>query len=272
MDSGMVGPGLLAVGLVVLAVLIISTLVRAALKQHTPAGILSGILALVAITAIAAAVLIHALVLPITPNPLAPAFVAGLLAISMGMAAFLLERRRQLFRADESSGLLVIAAGVFLVIVALFVPALPSQVWPASPPVTVTVSVRLPSPTVLPSTTTAPTHTASPSPTQTLTPSPTPQPTVTPTRERYATRTSTPTAVVEAVCNGVVNFNLNLRATPDLDSQVLVVIPHATILAIGGRSQDAAWWFVEYNDQWGWVSAEYVSAEQRCSAVPVREN
>jgi uncharacterized protein YraI len=54
-----------------------------------------------------------------------------------------------------------------------------------------------------------------------------------------------------------VDYQLNLRAAPDANSQLLVQIPwQATIFAIG-RSADNAWIQVQYGGQTGWVLARY---------------
>jgi uncharacterized protein YraI len=54
-----------------------------------------------------------------------------------------------------------------------------------------------------------------------------------------------------------VDYQLNMRAAPNPDSQLLVQIPwEATIFAIG-RTADNVWIQVQYNGQTGWVVARY---------------
>jgi uncharacterized protein YraI len=68
------------------------------------------------------------------------------------------------------------------------------------------------------------------------------------------TSSSVPTA---ASLEFIVDYQLNLRAAPDANSQLLVQIPwQATIFAIG-RSADNAWIQVQYGGQTGWVLARY---------------
>jgi hypothetical protein len=120
-----------------------------------------------------------------------------------------------------------------------------------------TRSVPTDAPTRTPSTTptTLPTRT----PTFTVTPAPT------------MTGTSPPTATPPlATCVLVMNYNVNLRAAPDFGASVRATIPYNSVATATGRTADSAWWFVSYEGQSGWVSADYVSVDATCSALPVQ--
>jgi hypothetical protein len=272
MDFALVGSALLAAGLGSLAILIAASLVGALRKGEAHAGLVSGLLAFVAAVATLGPLLIDAFVTRIALSPLLPGFATGLVAVVLGSGVFLLERRRQAFQPERSLGLLVIGLGAFLVTMVLFVPALPAQLWP--PPQA--GSGRAPTPAISPnalaSATLEPSSTRTPPPSPTVPPAPTLQPTSTPTRERYSTRTPRPTPVLAEICSALVDLNLNMRSAPSLDSQVLLVIPYSTIVSVAGQSEDATWWFVEYNDLWGWVNADYVTAEQGCLVAPILAN
>lgn len=51
------------------------------------------------------------------------------------------------------------------------------------------------------------------------------------------------------------NYILNLRSAPGENTQVLDQIPYLTTLAVTGRSADARWVQVSFNNQTGWVAA-----------------
>lgn len=52
--------------------------------------------------------------------------------------------------------------------------------------------------------------------------------------------------------------NLNLRRTPDAQSEVVASIPSGTRLIIAGRTADASWLFTTFENQQGWVAADFV--------------
>jgi uncharacterized protein YgiM (DUF1202 family) len=92
-----------------------------------------------------------------------------------------------------------------------------------------------------------------------------------PTREAYASPTATITSTLPSPCLIVTVYNVNQRAQPDLDAELLATIPYDTAVTAFGRDSDASWWLVEYEGQAGWVSAEFVQAAAACDALPVRE-
>lgn len=230
----------------------------------------SGVLALTAALGFLASIVFHVFIQPVTPSPLVVLTGASVFGLVFGLVVFALERRNEAFLSSQSHGLLVLGLAAFTGVLVLFVPVLPSQFWPQESQI---LAEAVPN-TVLP-VTIAPSSTPRPSSTPTLVPSPTELPsptgTLTPTatREPFSTRTPTPTATITGVCSAIVDYNLNLRTVASPESNVISVIPYSTIVDVGGRSHDGEWYFVEYNDQWGWVLAEYVSAEPSCADSPI---
>lgn len=120
----------------------------------------------------------------------------------------------------------------------------------------------------------APTATA----TFTATPSRTPRPTLspTPTREPIILASSTarpdqPTAApAGASCLVETQFNLRLRAAPSRESDTLATIPFETSVTAFGRNTDSTWWYVEYEDERGWIDAEFTRASASCADLPVQ--
>lgn len=108
-----------------------------------------------------------------------------------------------------------------------------------------------------------------PSPTLTRTPLPTFSPT--PTRERFATATPTMTATLPNPCLATTKFNVNLRDFPDsTESQVLVVIPFDTVVAVYAPNPDKTWWFAEFDGLAGWLNSEFITLTRSCDALPAR--
>ena len=119
----------------------------------------------------------------------------------------------------------------------------------------------------------SPTATRTPAPTRTSLPTRTPRPTFTPspTRQLFSTLTPTFTPTLPTPCVITVDYNLNMRAEPSLESEQLLVIPFDTNVLAYGRNADSTWWFVEYENQSGWVAGEFVRASDACTALPVRD-
>jgi hypothetical protein len=90
-------------------------------------------------------------------------------------------------------------------------------------------------------------------------------PTITPTLSATATPLATaaaPTPVLPT-CDALVIYNLNLRAEPSADAQLLTTIPYGTTVS-GTEITDDNWWRVTYDGQDGWVSGEYLSVLGAC--------
>jgi hypothetical protein len=89
---------------------------------------------------------------------------------------------------------------------------------------------------------------------------------------RYVFSTPAPTVTVENVvlCQGVVQNNLNLRANPSADAQLLLTIPAGSNVPLYAQNADASWLYTGYDGSEGWVSAEYVIQNADCDNLPER--
>lgn len=224
-------------------------------------------------------------------NILSPVAAAGGFSIILAIVLFLIERRRPNFSAAGSRGLLNLGAGLFIVVAALVIPMIPGQIAGTSQ-VAAAAAFRstfaaVPTKvvaTATPSATLAPSATPSALPTLTLTATDAPR--VQPTSISYAMAQTTTTGVASTVApdlskvatNGAIqcsvnaSHNVNLRPAPSTDKPLLLTIPAGVDLPVSAQSKDKAWWKVSYNDGTtttvGWVSAQYVTANGKCGAVP----
>ncbi len=123
------------------------------------------------------------------------------------------------------------------------------------------------------SATPSPTITQTPFPT--ITPLPTREPTATPTpsltRVRVSTATPSATATLGMSCLIETLYNVNLRQLPDLNATLLTTIPFQTTIEAYARSEDSQWLYTVFGEMQGWLKAEFVRAEARCAALPVRD-
>jgi hypothetical protein len=207
--------------------------------------------------------------------------------IGAGLAALgLLVTLLELFRAQRlraSRGLMMLWAGLLIVVSSFTMPLL-AQNFQFTPPTPVFVAengtpvARLAADSTdeaTESATAAPTatHTRTSTPTPTVTRTPRPTDTPTPTRERfvYHTRTPEPTPTVANPCLVLVKFNLRLRETPDGESETIEVIPFDTNVTAYGRNDDSTWWYVTFNDQWGWIDGEFAEASSACADLPEQD-
>lgn len=72
-----------------------------------------------------------------------------------------------------------------------------------------------------------------------------------------ATAVSTQSAT--ATSGPRVLFNVNLRAAPNVDADVLTIIPRNSTLQVLGRNENSDWLQVTFNNVTGWVSAPLVT-------------
>lgn len=97
-----------------------------------------------------------------------------------------------------------------------------------------------------------------------------------PTRYVYTTPIVTATTEVDEVsadaeCEGVVQNNLNLRANPSVNGQLILTIPSGETVPVYARKADASWLYTAYEGNTGWVSTEYVALNAGCEYLPLRE-
>lgn len=193
--------------------------------------------------------------------------------VIFGLILLPFEARRPERGLKGSRGVLSIGAGVILLITAVSVPlsydalitepsATPSLTPFGTPPPPSETPIASLTATIDPS----PTVTASPTPSRT----PLPTDTAAATRRSIATRTPEPTETLPNPCLASVTNNLNLRAEPATDGELLATIPFDTSLTLFARSSDGLWWFTEYNGQAGWVLGEFVARSSACDLLPTR--
>jgi hypothetical protein len=198
----------------------------------------------------------------------------ALLVIIPGFVGLLLELRRP-ERLKGSRGVLGIGVGLLVGISSVTVPLIASNTLAAvratPTPLIVaaadeaTEEVETDEPTFTPTTTLTPTWTSTPTATRI-------QPTLTPTatRFRFSTRTPVPTATLTNPCVALTLYNVNLRAEPDTESDLVATIPFNLSVLLYGRNDDSTWWFGEYEGQSGWLNGEFLTLSASCSDLPER--
>lgn len=265
---------LFSVALLAGVAVILNSALQLLRRRDARVGWFAGLSALITAFATLGTLIIHAFVLPYAPDRVAVLAGMGGVELLFGLLLLaLVERRRDTFASDRSYGLLVAGVGFLTVVAALFIPVLPGQLFP---PPTLT---PVPSVTALPSTTPTQTQTPRQTPSATTTNTTTlpasstatalPSVTPTPTRQSYQTPTPTATPTASTVCGAVVNYNLNLRAAPSGDAEIVLVIPYTSLVQVAGQNEDGSWWFVGYNEVWGWVDARYIALDTGCADTPV---
>lgn len=84
-------------------------------------------------------------------------------------------------------------------------------------------------------------------------------PTVTPTPFTYTMPTPVP-----PICDGTVTANLNFREEPDLNADIIDIIPEGTVINIFERDKSGEWLRASFRDRRGWVSASIVTLAPDC--------
>lgn len=124
-------------------------------------------------------------------------------------------------------------------------------------------------------------------PTSTVTPSRTPFPTFTPSPTRtprpmtatvnatatpiqFPTRTPVPTATLPTPCVANTQFNVNLRAEPSTEADLVRTIPFGTSVLVYARNEASTWWFTEIDGQRGWLLGEFLVLSPACTSLPAR--
>jgi uncharacterized protein YraI len=92
-----------------------------------------------------------------------------------------------------------------------------------------------------------------------------------PTRFIYTTLEPTATLAEVQLCEAVVQHNLNLRADASVQAELLATIPFSSVVPVFGRNAENTWLYTRFNNQFGWVSAEYVIPKADCQTLPVHK-
>jgi uncharacterized protein YraI len=82
------------------------------------------------------------------------------------------------------------------------------------------------------------------------------------------TRTPQPTPTLPNPCLALANYNVNLRAKPETDAEVLATIPYNSTVTLYGRNDDSSWWYGEYEGKAGWVKGEFIAVSDACNDLP----
>ncbi len=135
-------------------------------------------------------------------------------------------------------------------------------------PIILATDTPTPTPTEPATATPIPTETPTLTPTLTRTPRPTETPT--PTRLGFVTRTPIPSPTLPDPCLATVDFNLNVRAEPSTDTELVTVIPFGTAVSVFASNEDRTWWLVSYEGETGWVDGEFITRTASCDNLPSR--
>ena len=200
--------------------------------------------------------------------------IGGLVIFILGFLLYRAERRHEDFNPSNSAGLLNAGAGMFVIVAALVIPILPSQLTGQArvSAASLNAANRAAARIVL---TATPTDTFTPSPSATALPSLTPEPSDTPvalvTQISYAsTVQSTATA-----CILTTKAIAYLRGDPSERNAAISNIFPGSLLQVTGQSTDQKWWRVIYTDNGksieGWVAAQFVTADPACGGNSVAQ-
>lgn len=197
-----------------------------------------------------------------------------------GVVLLAIEQRRAKSDLNQSQGILTIGVSILLIVSALAGPTLSTAltqltqeaVATAQEPAESTSAPVLPTGTNVTAQNVAMLVTNTPAPTATAEPAQVTLVNPLPTRYIYTTPVPTTTVVHTALCQGVVQNNLNMRANPSAESELLLTIPHSTELPVYGRNVDTSWLYVGYDSRLGWVSAAYVIQNADCGNLPIQES
>jgi len=218
----------------------------------------------------------------------------GVLVIVISVLTFLVERGKPARPMAQRRSVLAVGIGLLLVAATFVVPVaakLPSAAKnrnaAASAPANASNVnvVEVASPTAKPVEVTptqtpdvalfqlsaTPTRLASPMPTATNTLfviATTTQGTI--TEAGQATGTMQAAAVQITGCTVVPRQNVNLRSGPATTFDLLLTIPFSTTLSASAKTKAGDWWYVTYENQNGWVSADYVNADNICKSLPTK--
>ncbi len=129
-----------------------------------------------------------------------------------------------------------------------------------------TVVAQAPAATETPRPTVTQTPTVTPSPSRT----PRPSPTATNTRQLYVSPTPTHTPTLPNPCLAVMNYNVNMRAEPNLDAELLTTVPYEAVVNVYSQNEDSTWWYAQYEEAVGWLSGEFIQLTSSCRLLPVR--
>lgn len=259
---------------VTLTLFLVTGLIQAARKK-TRVGCWSNFLLFIALVLSLASAILNAL--RDDPNPLVLQIIIGMAAalVVLGIIIYLLERRSDQFARLYSRGLLGIGTGLAIAVGLGLALLVPSTIFPLPTSTPISAAVQGASDVnvtgnIVPTEQldTTPTPEATYTPTQTYTPLP--QPTSTRTRRAYVPPTITPTPEAETVsddCDARVTVNLNVRAEPTTEAEIVAIVPEGTYVNILARNDEGTWWQTDYDGESGWVFGEFLELDLICQTA-----
>ena len=216
------------------------------------------------------------------PNPLTfiiqglSTVIAAVIAVLIIIASVLLyryERKRANFSPSQSAGILNGGAGTYVLIAALLIPAIPSQLSGSTVSAAGLPTRTGPAPTRVVQQTAAPTITLTATGTPTAVPSLTPTVSATPMvlYTVIAMVSTDPANVAAATCLLTAQTTLNLRGDPSTTQAGIGRILAGSQLNAIGRTEDSKWWRVIdiATSVEGWVNGDFVKPVADCAKVPV---
>lgn len=201
--------------------------------------------------------------------------VIGVVLALLSVFIVLLEMRRP-EKLKNSRGIFGIGVGLLLLLASFTVPFTFTRVLaPALATATpirltevsrVTLTVQPASTTTAPAVTPTFAVTVTPTLTRTLAPSVTPLA----TRFVFVTRTPEPTATLPNPCLALTEYNVNLRALPEPNAEIVLTVPFNITVTLLGRTEDSVWWFAQVEQKTGWLKGEFLTLSATCADLPVR--
>lgn len=209
----------------------------------------------------------------------APTMLMLIIGGAVALTGFILlpiEQRRAQPDFNQSQGIFTIGFSVLLLISALAGPTIASTLTQLTQEAVATAQESNEANTVAMQPTEMPVQNAvvlvTNTPVPTLTPEAVAVSLSNPLPTRYVFTTPVPTATVvnTARCEGITENNLNLRAEPAADAELLLTIPHSMDVPVYGRNEESSWLYTDYDGVSGWVSADYVILSADCGDLPIQ--
>lgn len=217
--------------------------------------------------------------------------IVGVAAAVIGGILILIEQRRAKPTWNQSQGVFMLGLSALLFLSILAVPMINELLAGFTDGVVATAQDSASVVGVQPTATTEPARPVNASAESSVLVTNTPAPTLTPAAveitlanplpTRYifstamatnATTNNSTNVVTTPVCEGVVQNNLNFRAAPVADAELIATIPHSTDLSIIAENEDGSWLYAKYQNESGWVSAAYVILNSDCGDLPVQDS
>lgn len=199
------------------------------------------------------------------------AMIATSILIVGSLIGLILDRGKDSYQALFSRGVLGITTGVMLLAAYFVLPLFPTTILPIPSPTPIAAVVQNTAPSnIVPTDTVdaeAGDEMSGPTLQPTVTRTPIPSPSPTRTRRAYIPPTITPTPDAPTVadeCGATVATNLNVRAEPNTEAEVVAIIPEGRYVDLTARTDDFEWWQTEFEGEQGWVAGNFLTFNDAC--------